>query len=286
MVLLGLVLLLCFRRKNKGREGGVGLWERKRYHRPSVEHRPSLGYGPGLDSSPVGSQAPFAHHDARVPVHQNQAQQTSYTPPATRSSVALSYYGENPTSPIQNTSPRYLPPSAVLAASTHQQGLGDPQRSSSYSWQPGSAYPPSTPMSSQDYPPYNYQGPATPPYNNQGTVTSTGQRISYHADVVATATHLSPQRTPTALGTSVYNDNTSRNSRYTMHSSAPSRASEGGSSVQGVAVSPAAETQQFKGKPPLNHTSQPSDGPPIVYQHEDARAVVELPPAYREWSAN
>ena len=281
MVLLGLVLLVFFRRKNnanKGRKGGVGLWERKRYHRPGVDRRPSL------DNSPDGSQAPFTHHDARVPVRQNQAQPTTYTPPASRSSAALSYYGD-PTSPNQNTTPRYLPPSTVLAASTHQQGPGDQQRSSGYAWQPSSAYPPSSSMLPPDYPQYNNQGPVTPtpPYHNQGTVASTGQRASYHADVVATATHLSPQRTPAALGTGVYNDNASRQPRYTVQNATPG---EGGSSVQGVAVSSAAETRQAKGKPPLNQPPPPSDGPPVVYQHEDARAVVELPPAYREWSAN
>jgi len=293
MVLLGLILLVYFRRKNKGRKGGVGIWERKRYHKPGSGHRPSLGHRPGLDHSPDGSQAPFAHHNASASMHQNHVQSTPYVPPGTRSSAALSYYGENPTTPIQNTTPRYLPPSSVLAAANHQQGLEDRQPSPSYGWQPDSGYPPPSPM-----PPPNY-----PPYNNQGTVASMGQRNPYNAGIVTTATHLSPQRTLATLGTSGYDDNASRHSRYTMQS-------EGSSSVQGVAVGAAAETRQEMRKPPLNQPSQstgaaaetqremrkpplnqPSQsqstgGAPLVYQHEDARDVVELPPAYREWSAN
>ena len=263
--------------------------ERKRYHKPGSDHRP------GLDHSPDGSQAPFAHHNTSVPVHQNHIQSTPYVPPGTRSSAALSYYGENPTTP---TSPRYLPPSSVLATINHQHGPEDRQSSPNYGWQPGLAYPPTSPM-----PPQNY-----PPYNNQGSVTSTGQRISYNADITTNATHLIPHRTSTTLGTSGYDDNLSRHSGYTVRSAAATQGSEGGSSVQGAAVGAAAEprremrkppldrpsqstgtaaeTRQEMRKPPLDRPSQSTGGAPLVYQHEDATAVVELPPAYREWSAS
>ena len=279
MVLLCLILFVYFRRK-KGRKGEVGLLERKRYHRP------------GLDDSPDGSQAPLAHRNTGERVHQNHVHPQPFVPPGTRSSAALSYYGDNPTTPTQSTSSRYLPPSSVLAATNHQQGPEDPRQSQNYGWQPGFAYPPSSPMTNPNaYPPpppmtnpnaYPPPSPMAPPnyplYNNQGTVTPAGQRISYNAEI-ATATHLRPQRT------SVYNDNASRHSRYTVQSAAPSQGSERSTSAQGPAVSTVTEARQDKRKPPLDAPPQPTDGPALVYQHEDAKDVVELPPAYREWSA-
>jgi len=273
VALLCLVLFFCFRRKNKqknkDRKGGVGLWERTRYHRP------------GLDHSPDGSQAPLAHRNTSEHMHQNHVQPKPYVPPDTRSSAALSYYGDNPTTPVQNTSMRYLPPSSVLASTNYQQGPEDRQQSQGYGYQPDFTYPPPSPMASQNaYPPPSPTPPNYPTYNNQGTVTSTGQQIPYHADIVTTATHLSPQRMSATPGQNVYNNNTSRHSSYTAQSTTPSQRSESSTPVQGTVVSAAAEARQGKGRPP------PTDGAPLVYQHEDARDVVELPPAYREWSAS
>ena len=249
---------------------------------------------PGLEHSPDGSQARLAHRNTGERVHQNHVQPQPYVPPDARSSVALSYYRDNPTIPTQNTSPRYLPPSSVLAATNHQQGPEDRRQSQGFGWQPGFAYPPPSPMTNPNaYPPpppmtnpnaYPPPSPMAPPnyplYNNQGTVTSTGQRISYNAEMTP-ATHLSPQRTSTAL----YNDNASRHSRYTVQSAAPSQRSERSTSVQGTVVGTVAEARQDRGKPLLDAPSQPTDGAPLMYQHEDAKDVIELPPAYREWSA-
>jgi hypothetical protein len=104
-------------------------------------------------------------------------------------------------------------------------------------------------------------------------MTPTGQGMSYNADIVAAATHLSPHQT-----SSVYSDTVSRHSVYT--------GSERSGPVQGAAVSAtgqqtATETTRDTGK---RRPLQPSSAP-LVYQHEDAgNDVVELPPAYREWS--
>lgn len=83
----------------------------------------------------------------------------------------------------------------------------------------------------------------------------------------------------------MYSDNASRYSRYTVQSAAPSHGSERSTSGQGAVVSTVAEARQDKGRPLSDAPSQPTDGAPLVYQHEDAKDVVELPPAYREWSA-
>jgi len=271
MVLLSLFLLVCFRRKKNKvrRKGGVGLWERKRYHKPS------------LNLSPDGGQAPIARPNVGEPVHQNHVQPTPYVLPDTRSSAALSYYGDNPTSPIQNRSSQYLLPSSVPTSTNYQQQRPeDRPRSQSYGWQSGYAYPPPSSTVPSNYSQNSYQG----------TMSSTGQRLSYNADTVTTATHISPQRTLTTLGTSGYSDNVSHHSMYTVQNPAPSQGSEWTAPVQVAAVSAAsqkaAEPRQDTGKPQLGQPLQPTGGAPLVYQHQDAIDIVELPPAYREWSAS
>ena len=252
IALLGLLVFLCFRQKNKVRRGeGV----------PRVRER--AGYQrPPLDQSPDGSQTPLAHNYVGEPVYQDNAQFTPFVIPA-RESAALSYYGSNPTSAPQGGFPQYAPPSSVLPPTKYQRPE-DQQRTQSIAWHPGYVYPPPSPA-----PTSVYQGIAP--------TGSEPRTSSYSADVVPPATHLSPGQTSTTLRSSVYSDSTSRKSTYTAPYPAQSPGSERSTFAQGSA--------ETKVDPLLNQPVRPTGAAPrVVYQHEDA-GVLELPPAYRDYSA-
>ncbi len=247
MIVFGVLLFVYFRRKNRARGGGgVGLWERKRYHKP------------GLDYSPDGSQAPFTHHN------QNHVQPTPFVLPSTQSNAALSYYGDSSTSSSKNTSSQYPTSTAALVPTQYQQAPEGRQWREGSGQQSGFAYPPPSSVSSV-YPPSAPHSAMTPPE----------QRASYYTE---NATHLGPQGTPMTSRTSVYNDGPSRHSTYTVQNPPSQRASVS------AAARKAAEAQLEREDPPRNQQSPPVGAGVQVYQHQDAGSVIELPPAYREIS--
>lgn len=239
------LLFLLFFRRKKNDRRGEKGGVRER----ARYHRPPL------DQSPDGSQSPLAQNYIGEPVYQDNGNFTPFVLPA-RESAALSYYGNNPTSATQGGFPQYAPPSSVLPPTKYQRPE-DQQRTQSIAWQPGYVYPPPSPA-----PTSVYQG-----------LAPTEARTSYSADVVPPLAHRSPGQTSTTLRSSVYSDSVSRKSTYTAPSYPPQ--SPGGE-----------RTTETKGDPLLNPPGRPTGGAPRpVYQHEDAGGVVELPPAYRDYTA-
>ena len=191
-------------------------------------------------------------------MYQDNAQFTPFALP-TRENATLSYYGANPSSATQDAFPQYEPPFSVLPPTKYQR-QEDQQRTNSIGWQPSYVYPPPSPA-----PTSVYQG-----------IAPTEPRMSYNADIPPAA-HLSPGQTSTTLRSSVYSDSASRKSTYTPPHPVRSPGSDRSTSVQGSA--------DTKGDPLLNQPVRPTGGASRVFQHEDAGGVVELPPAYRDYTA-